>query len=133
MATLHLQDGGESPWSQEIILPFSIVKVNNKPYVLHQNTLSLAAGTRRPLTPHTITVVDEETTNPKNIEYTVEQVECGGCVGTMGGQVVNHAGHKIMFFSQKSINDGRIFFQHFAVSVFVCLCVLSLIMILLRF
>ncbi len=69
--------------------------------------------------------MDEETTDPANIQYTVEQVVCDDCVSKRetGGEVVNHAGHKIMFFSQERINDGRVFFQHLAVSVFVSVCV----------
>ncbi len=108
-----------SPWSQDIILPISIVQINKKPYIRKQNTLFLAVGTRRPITSDIITVMDEET--PNKISFTVESVTCVSCVSTTGGQVVNAAGHPIKFFSQDIINQKKIFFQHSAVSVTYCL------------
>lgn len=103
-----------SPWSQYISLVISIVEINNKPYVLHQSTLSLAVGTRRSITSDIITVVDQET--PDNIQYTVESVDCVSCTSATWGQVVNGAGLGIKYFSQEEINTGRVFFQHSAVS-----------------
>lgn len=94
--------------------------------IQHLNGLRLAVGTRNVITPDTVTIEDQETSDPALVVFRVQSVsllgsECSLCVaddctscdeGEEAGEVLMN-GVSVKFFHQDDINRGVVSFQHF--------------------
>ena len=106
-------------WSMNTTLLFAVILQNDIPVVLRRKEMYIAVGTRKVVTPDIITVVDKDLNNSHEILFKVKGVgvdKCGLCMDNSAGRLerVTDLGLAITFFSQDDVNQGHIFFQHFA-------------------
>ena len=84
------------------------------------DAISIAAGTRRVITPNYLTVVSLVSPNPREITFALQSIEpMGDCDGISCGEesgklVKTHNPNlPVIYFSQEEVNEGKISFQHY--------------------
>lgn len=109
----------------QLTLLISIEQRDTAPRIIQSESLRLAVGTRRVITPEMMTVFNPESSDPSQILFNLDSVSlkssgCGSCDGGTcegceegdGGVLVKN-GVSIKFFNQEEINRGLISFQHY--------------------
>ncbi len=101
-------------------LEITIMKGIDIPLVVTRNdVISIAAGTRRVVTPNYLTVISRVSPTPSEITFALQSIELVACDGTncneeSGKLVKTHNPNlPVVYFSQKEVNDGIISFQHY--------------------
>ena len=118
---LSVECGGKRQVLFNGTLEITVIDVIASPLMLTQNdAISIAAGTRRVITPNHLTVVSRVTPNPRFISFAFQSIEpLGACEDSLcdeerGKLVKTHNPNlPAMFFSQEEVNDGNISFQHY--------------------
>lgn len=115
---------GKIVLAEYLTLLISVEEQEQSPRVRQSETLHLAVGTRRALTPEMVTVEDSAATDPTLIWFSVSFVSLqsspcslcpvGECDGCEGGIIIKNGVSIIKFFNQDEVNRGMISFQHFS-------------------
>ena len=118
---LSVECGGSAAAAHQVLfngtLEITIIESIDIPLEVAQNgAMSIAAGTRRVITPNHLSLVSPI---PSEIAFALQSIELVACDGTScneeSGKLIKtyNPNLPIMYFSQKEVYEGKILFQHY--------------------